>query len=530
MRAVWGLHTSPWPTANLSTHEKLNCDLKADVCIVGAGITGLTAAHFLSEMGKRVVVLTQGRVGEGTTGHSTGHLTYVPDIYFSDLVSKFGRTTALQVITSMRHSIDTVEALSLQNRIDCDFSRIDGYLLASQSDQIHRLEKEVKTALDLGISTYTVEKTPLPFANSIAARFSSCAQFNPWKYLQGLSQSLKGKVSIFEHTHVKGYSDGSPACVTTENGSVTCKDIVLATHTPIGTSLSLQTRVAAYNSYVMTIETEESYPPALYWDLSSPYFYLRMDNGSPSSKRWIIGGCDKKTGQVEDDFLPFEKLEEFIKARFQNFRYTHFWNAELFEPVDGLAYIGKLPHSDNIFVATGYSGTGLTLGTLAGEIISDLILEKENYWAKLYDPSRMTPLASATKFTKENINVARHFVGDRFGKGEISSVEEVGLGEGHLLNVDGQKVAVYRSHENRLYAFSPVCQHMGCLVGWNDVDDTWDCPCHGGRYKATGEVFYGPPLEGLKPVEIRTGAVVRVPPAAVENSLPPELGDRCPTC
>jgi nitrite reductase/ring-hydroxylating ferredoxin subunit len=216
----------------------------------------------------------------------------------------------------------------------------------------------------------------------------------------------------------------------------------------------------------------------------------------------LIGGADHKTGQGGDEREYFDQLERYSHERFSVRSVEHRWSAEYFVPADGLPSIGRVAGTKHLWISTGYDGTGITLGTVGGRLVADLILGRDHALADIVKTGRFTPLASANEFVSENLDVARRFVGDRFGAERIESLEEVAPGRGMIVSFGGKQLAAYRDPSGQLFTMSPVCTHAGCIVQWNDAERTWDCPCHGGRYSATGQRTYGPPPRDLAPERV----------------------------
>lgn len=498
MIARWGTHKPVWDEGKSSSrYPPLVSKTKVDVAVIGGGITGLTAALLLKARGLKVAVLTKNKVGNGATGHSTGHLTSILDISFSHLIGNFGKTKAGRVLESTQAAIAKIENLSQAYQINCDFKRIPGFRFTEDMGQREQLEEEISLATDLGLSVARVRDLPIPIKIAGAARFANQAQFNPLAYIQGLAEAIHGEgSSVFEETPVLQIDDGEPCTIYTRDQVLVADKIFMATHTPIGNYFSLHTRVAPYFSYVLGVQMKQNFGDGLFWDMNTPYNYLRKT----SQGLWIIGGQDHKTGQEENTFDRYLALEEYVRNRFEVADICYYWGEEAFESVDGLPFIGKIPFLTSVYTATGFAGMGLTFGTLAGMCITDQITQQRSPWDDLYDPSRFKPLASASKFTGENANSARRYLADRFDFHRDSSsheIDQIPIGEGKIIDVEGRKIAAYRDVELGICTLSPVCGHLGGIVHWNTAEKTWDCPCHGSRYTPKGEVLEGPSLRGL---------------------------------
>ena len=486
----------------------LRQNTEADICIVGAGIAGLTTAYLLQKEGKSVVVLDAFGLAAGETGRTTAHLTAVLDDRFSHLESLFGTAGARLAADSHRAAIDRIESIVQQERIDCDFERVTGYLVALDDKQRRALDKEFDAVPRAGF--YEAEGFPeVPLANVVdtgpGLMFSRQATFHPARYLIGLAKaysSLGGR--IFVGAQVRSVTGGAGAYVETDNGlRVSARHIVVATNTPINDRVTMHTKQAAYRSYAVAFDIpKNSYPGFLLWDLEDPYHYVRLMRAGDHD-RLIVGGEDHKTGQASDMAERYRRLEAWTRDHFSAVgEVTYRWSGQVMEPVDSLAFIGRNPgDEDNVYIATGDSGHGMTHGTIAGMLITDLIQGRGNPWAALYDPSRKTPL-SVTSFVTENVNVVGRLLKDWVKPSEVDSVEKLGRGEGGVLRQGASKIAVYRDAQGALHARSAVCTHLGCIVQWNANEKSWDCPCHGSRYDIEGRVLNGPAVSALSPAEI----------------------------
>ena len=486
-------HRSVWQdSVQRSAFPRLERDVEADVAVVGAGITGVTAATLLARGGKRVVLLEADRVGAGTTGNTSGHLTTMPDRRYSTLLQTFGEEGAREVRRSMRAALDLVASLA---PTQAQFAPLPGYLYTESEEDVASLEEEREAAERAGLEATFVRDVPLPFATKGGVRVADQAQFQPLAYVRRLAQDLAADgTQIFEHSPVLALSDGEPCEVRTLDGAVRAKDVVLATHLPLGFNV-LQTEAAPYRSYVLGVTLRGDLPEGLFWDTAEPYHYTRpyAYNGE---NVLIVGGVDHKTGEGDTE-EHFRRLETYVREHFDVEAVRYRWSSQLYEPADGLPYIGLSPFAEHVYVGTGYSGDGLTFGSLAGLMLARDLLGEPNPWRDLYSPRRFTPGASVQDWLTENLDVAKRLIGDRaqWGGGDFG---EVGPGEAKVAAKGAQKLAVYRGEDGTLSVRSAVCPHLGCVVHWNGAEASWDCPCHGSRFAPTGEVLVGPALAGLK--------------------------------
>ncbi len=496
-----GRTTSVWmASATMQGEAPLSADVHADVCIVGAGIAGLTTAYFLAKEGKKVIVVDDGPTAGGDTCRTTAHLVSALDDRFYHLERLHGTEGARLAAQSHVAAIDTIERIVGDEHIACDFTRLDGYLFVPPGDDLTQLDEELEAAHRVGLTDVSrVDRAPIQtFDTGPALRFPRQGQFHVLKYLNGVARVAKrhGAV-IYNGTHVDRIEGGHDARVETSRGVITSDVVVVATNSPVNDLVTIHTKQAAYRTFVVGARVKrDSVPHILLWDTPDPYHYVRVQRADDHDVL-IVGGEDHKTGQANDAEDRFQRLQQWTRERFPHVeRFEFQWSGQVMEPVDGLALIGRNPlDSDNVYIATGDSGNGMTHGTIAGMLLTDLIAGRGNPWASLYDPIRKT-LGAIGEFAKENLNVAAQYV-DLVTPGEIDDASHVGSGEGAILRRGAAKVAVSRDENGVLHERSAFCTHLGCVVQWNSIERTWDCPCHGSRFQTDGHVVNGPAIRSL---------------------------------
>lgn len=493
-RSIW--MDTPAPV----TESTLTSNVSADVCIVGAGIAGLSTAYLLSREGKSVVVLDDGPIGGGMTARTTAHLVNALDNRYFELERLHGSEGARLAAASHTAAIDAIEAIVKREGIRCAFERLDGFLFAPPRASTKVLDDELAAAHRAGLTGIEkVGRVPWDsYDTGPALRFPRQAQFHPLKYLAGLAKAVTANGGrIYTYSHASSIKGGKRARIETRNGGVvTAGSVVVATNSPVNDVLAIHTKQASYQTFVVGARVPKgSVKRALCWDTADPYHYLRIETvgrGAAGHDVLIVGGEDRKTGQEDEGIKRFAALERWARRRFPMIaRIDYRWSGECMEPVDGLAFIGRNPlDAKNVYIATGDSGNGMTHGTIAGILLTDLVSKRQNAWTSLYEPSRIT-LRALPMFIKENLNVAVQYT-DHVFAGLTGTVDDVAPGSGAVFARGLHKVAVYRDPAGVIRERSAVCPHLGGIVSWNTLENTWDCPCHGSRFDATGRVIQGP--------------------------------------
>jgi glycine/D-amino acid oxidase-like deaminating enzyme/nitrite reductase/ring-hydroxylating ferredoxin subunit len=455
----------------------------------------------LTQEGKRVVVIDDGPTAGGETCRTTAHLVSALDDRFYHLEELHGVEGARLAAQSHVAAIDTIERIAQEENIVCDFMRLDGYLFVPPGDDLTQLDDELKAVHRAGLADVSrVDRAPITtFDTGPALRFPRQGQFHVLKYLNGVADAAKQRgARIYNGTHVDRIAGGKNAHVETSRGTVTADAIVVATNSPVNDLVAIHTKQAAYRTFVVGARLRRgTIPQILLWDTPDPYHYVRLQRADGHDVL-IVGGEDHKTGQANDAEDRFRRLQQWTRERFPGVEGFDFqWSGQVMEPIDSLALIGRNPlDSDNVYVATGDSGNGMTHGTIAGLLLTDLIMGRVNPWAALYDPSRKT-LGAIKEFARENVNVAAQYA-DLVTPGELDDVSQVKPGEGAILRRGVTKVAVYRDENGVLHERSAICTHLGCVVQWNSIERTWDCPCHGSRFHTDGHVVNGPAIQALR--------------------------------
>jgi glycine/D-amino acid oxidase-like deaminating enzyme/nitrite reductase/ring-hydroxylating ferredoxin subunit len=490
----------------LPSFPRLERDQRVDIVVVGAGIVGLTTAYLMTKAGRSVAVVERDDAVEHDTGHTSAHLSMVTDAWLSELVDRFGRDHAQAAWDAGLAAIAQIDTIARNEDIACDFAWVPGYLHrplgAPGETDAKMFRDEAALAADLGFDAAFIDD--VPFVGGPGVVFEDQARFHPRRYLAGVAKAiLSAGGHIYRHSPVEEFRD-EPRSVRVNGHTIACDDIVLATHNPLMGNTSVasatlfQTKLFLYSTYVVGGRAKKGVvPDGLFWDTANPYHYLRIE------PHWdfdfvIFGGEDHKTGQADDTNACYERLERTLRKMVPGIDLTHRWSGQVIETPDGLPYIGETaPHQ---FAATGFSGNGLTFGTLSAMMAADQIEGRHNPWLELFDTGRTKLRGGSWNYVRENKDYPYYMVRDRFAGVDARSLRAIKRGEGRLLERNGEQVAASRNRDGSVTMVSAICTHMGCLVDWNTAERTWDCPCHGSRFKPNGEVIGGPAESPLQKV------------------------------
>jgi glycine/D-amino acid oxidase-like deaminating enzyme/nitrite reductase/ring-hydroxylating ferredoxin subunit len=494
-------------------YNELDKDAETDVIIVGGGITGITIAYCLILSGKKVILIEDGYIGSGETGRTTAHLVTALDDRYYKLEKLFGKEKTKLIAQSHAMAIDFIENTVKKEKIECDFERLSGYLFLHPSDKPNSIEKEYEAILKTDLSVEKISYVPGIPQIDFALKFNKQAQFHPLKYLKSLSEIIinrGGKI----YTNTKAKEINGNGVVIMGGYKIKADNIVVATNSPVNNKYSMHLVQHAYRTYVIGAKIKKGLlSHALWWDTGDftvnpstpPYHYARLQKYDNNYDLLIVGGEDHPTGAAggseEERYTSLETWARYFFPAMEEVIYK--WSGQILEPEDSLAHIGRNPFDDkNVFIATGDSGNGLTHGTIAGMLISDLINERENKWEKVYDPSRKL-ISTGKAFVKEAVEGALHYIKRDSEDNVDINPENIPINEGRIIKRKEKKYGAYHGEDEYIHFVSADCTHLGCTIKWNNDEKSWDCPCHGSRFSYKGKVLNGPankPLAYFKEV------------------------------
>jgi len=491
---------------DLPKFNQLNEDLEVEVVIVGGGITGITAAYLLIKEGIKVALLDAGKILNGTTGHTTAKITAQHDVIYDEFISNFGISKARMYYEVNTKALNFIKNTIKELQIDCDFSEQDAHLYTTSEQNVQKLEKEYEAYQKLNIDGKLLYEIPFDIKIHKALVMKNQAQFHPLKYLTHLVKVIaeSGGLIFEDTTAVNVERDDNKATVLTRNGHrVTGNGILCCSHFPFYESTGFYfTRLYAERSYVLAAKTKIEYPGGMYLNIDKPSRSIRY-TPVEGENLLILGGEGHKSGQGKDTMEHYKALEKFAKDVFNIEKFDYHWSTQDLKTLDKIPYVGEITKTQrNILIATGYRKWGMTNGTAAAMLLSDIALNKENPYNSVYTPSRFYADPSLKEFIKENADVAKHLIK---GKLEIAdkNPEDLKNDEGAVVMINGARKGAYRDTQGKLHVVDTTCTHVGCEVNWNSGDRTWDCPCHGSRFSYTGEVVEGPAEKPLPPHDFK---------------------------
>jgi glycine/D-amino acid oxidase-like deaminating enzyme/nitrite reductase/ring-hydroxylating ferredoxin subunit len=501
-------------TEVLPDAPRLKRTMQCDTVIVGAGIAGLSTAYELAGAGQKVVVVDRGSVAGGMTSRTTAHLAPICDDGIATLISLRGEEMAKLFQQSQEAAVASIEKNVGSLGIDCDFRRLDGFLFPgpgmTDGDARQHCEREHEAAGKAMAAVERAKGAPFKgFEDAPILRYPNQATFHPLKYLKGLAASILARDGfIFARSAAMKVEEGhGNVRVTTEMGhTIEAANAIFATNAPVNNRVTLHSKMAPYRTYAMAFTLPHgALADALYWDMADPYHYVRLQPGPGATDYLIAGGADHRSGEADDGYIRFQALEAWMRNLLPDLgEQVNRWSGQVMETVDHCGFIGRNPGNNNVYVATGDSGQGMTHGALAGIMLRDLIMSGSSPWETVYDPSR-APLSAAANYLRENLTAFRNFA-EYLMPGELKSADELRPGQGGILRSGLATIAVCRDLDSKVHAHSASYTHLGCHIHWNSTEQCWDCPCHGSQFAPDGTVLNGPAISPLAKAELPSKA------------------------
>ncbi len=485
---------------NKNHFESLSEDIKTDVCIIGAGIFGLTCAYYLTNLGYKVVVIDKFGIGEKTTGHTTAKITSQHGLFYDYLISSYGEKFAKDYLDANENAIKNIKDIIDTEKIKCDFEYQNSYVYTTKKSELKSIKKEVSALDTLGFNCDFVTKTGLPFEVEGAICFKNQAQFNPLKYLLGLCNSITSKGGeIYTYTTACDVKEESGTYITyTEKGNIESDYVIMASHYPfINIPGFYFTKMYQSTSYVIAVDTKKTLFNGMYINNTSPIFSFRTAKYE-GKNLLLISGSDHKTGQPTSYQDSYGILEDEARKFYPDCDILYRWNTEDCISLDKIPYIGVYSNTTpNMFVGTGFKKWGMTSSNVAANIIVDKIQGKPNKYEYVFNSTRLKPIKNMDEMKNIVVQSTNSLLLDKLKRANMD-FDEIANNSGSIIEVNGQKVGVYKNSSGNIYAVKPICTHLGCLLSWNDVDKTWDCPCHGSRFDFMGKNLYNPAFKNLE--------------------------------
>ena len=481
--------------------KPLEKDEETEVCIIGAGLFGLTTAYYLTQCGKKVIVLEKDNIGEKVSGNTTGKITSQHDLFYAHLIDDYGEEYAKKYLEANEKAIQNIKQIIKEEQIDCDFSMQKSYVYTTKEDEVLEIQKEVEAVNKLGKDAKFVNKIDLPIKIKGAIEFDGQAQFHPRKYMLGLANSIIKQNKIYQYTTVIDVEkNGEKYKVYTDKGSVEAKYIVMASHFPIMNMPGFYfVKMYQSTSYLIAVEIKSQLPQGMYINVKEPMYSFRTANYN-GKEILLIGGVGNKTGEPIEDNSHYEKLEKKAREMYPDCKILYRWNTRDCISLDKIPYIGEFSNlMKNVYVGTGFKKWGMTSTNVAANIVADKIMGNKNKYEEIFTATRMKPIKNRWEVENMLKQTVNSIALNKF-KIEPYSIEQIKNDNAAIIEINGDNVGVYKDIKGEIYAVKPNCSHLGCLLSWNNLDKTWDCPCHGSRFDYMGRNIYEPAIKNLEKI------------------------------
>lgn len=482
----------------------LNQDLKATVCVIGAGLTGITTCYYLNQHNIDFCLIDKGKIMSRTSGNTTAKITYMHDLFYRYLIDSYGIEFAKGYYLSQNEALENIKKIIETEKIDCDFKIQDHYIYTIKQDMVSKLKDEHTAYHMLGVNCEYKNHIPLPLQDIVASiQVKNQASFHPIKYAQGLIQTFSNQ-PIYENTAVTDITKSGDSYLihTDQNKQISCKYVVMATKYPIKDFPGFHfLKMYQETSYLIAIQTNKQIFDDMFLSCDSPNLSFRkaMYHGK---EILLIGGNSHKTGENISLLNRYQLLTDTAKKLFPDYKLIDKWNTQDCISLDKVPYIGNFSNLlPNIYLATGFKKWGMTSSHVAAKLMSDKIIGLKNNFESIYNATRFKPLKNAKELGNMVKEVANSMVINKFKINE-ESLEDIEKNTGKIIKINGELVGVYKDEKSKIHAVVPTCTHLGCLLKFNDLDKTWDCPCHGSRFDYQGNNLYNPAYKKLKQIKL----------------------------
>lgn len=501
--SLWQATSQRTPTAR--DYPALSGDVRTDIVVVGAGISGLTAALLGIERGRDVVVLDSHQVASGSTGGTTGKVTAQHGAMYADLLDRHDSETARAYAALNGRAIDVVRRLDDAYGLDGELTPATAYLFARNEDEVATARRELEASHEVGLAATWEERTELPFDVAGAVALADQLQINAVTYCLGLAATIDRTPGSAVHgdSHVLAVDeDDDGVIVRTRNGTVRADHAILATLAPLTDRGGETLRQRPVASYGVALEALDSthLPEHVYTSAGEPLRSIRHYHGADRAFLVVVGETHD-VGPRGGTAHHVETLESWARERWELGELAYSWRAQDQVPADRLPFVGRTAFSDRIHVITGLQKWGLTNGTWGAELVIDLMDGVARPEAEVFAPTRSGLSGGVRDAMSQAARVVTRFVGDRLAP-DVPSVDAIPAGGGATVRIGGTLCAVSRDGDGQLRACEAACTHMGCPVTWNDTEGSWDCACHGSRFDRDGQVLAGPATDALRRVAL----------------------------
>ncbi len=488
-----------------NSFDSLNENILTDVCIIGGGIFGITCGYYLSKKGVNTVLLEKDNIAEKVSGHTTAKITSQHNLIYKYLIDSLGEDLARQYLEANQCGLENIRNIVKNEKIECDFENQDAFVYTTDSDEVEKVRLENEAVNLLGFNSEFVTDTNLPFKVLGAIKFPNQAQFNPVKYMNCLVNKIienGGKIYTDSLVYDVKRSGNEYEIYTNDGGQVRAKYVILASHYPFIDRLGYYfLKMYQSTSYVIGVDIGDKSFNGMYINSKEPiysYRFAKMGN----KKILLVGGCDHKTGSKIDLSHAYSILEDEVRKYYPDCKVLYKWNTEDCISLDKIPYIGEFSNlMPNVYIGTGFNKWGMTSSNVAANIIVDKILGRENEYEDVFKSTRLHPIKNNEELGNMIKETANSLVINKFKVKELD-IDKIENDTGHVLEYDGVKIGLYKNAKGDIFTVKPICTHLGCLLSWNNLDKTWDCPCHGSRFDYTGKSLYNPAIKDLERIDM----------------------------